>query len=147
MKAPAEVIFDNVNDFKSWQYWGPWLELDSTIVASYPEITSGVGASYSWIGKDGSGSMKTISLVPNKEIIQQIDFGSGSTPDEIAEKSQFTINPFDLPVSGLLQPPSYDPANIGAIWFKPDGTKFIVANGQASQKMESKTSGNPCKTF
>ena len=81
MKAPAEVIFDNVNDFKSWQYWGPWLELDSTIVASYPEITSGVGASYSWTGKDGSGSMKTISLVPNKEIIQQIDFGTGTTPE------------------------------------------------------------------
>jgi len=55
--------------------------------------------------------------------VGKIIAGSGSTPDEIAEKSQFTINPFDLPVSGLLQPPSYDPANIGAIWFKPDDEK------------------------
>ncbi len=81
IKAPAEVIFDNINDYKNWQYWGPWLELDSTIVASYPEVTSGVGASYTWTGKDGIGSIKTISIIPNKEIIQQIDFGTGSTPE------------------------------------------------------------------
>tara|TARA_R110001583_G_scaffold8413_7_gene40223 strand:- start:7970 stop:8998 length:1029 start_codon:yes stop_codon:yes gene_type:complete len=81
IKAPAEVIFNNINDFKNWQHWNPWFELDSTIVASYPDDTSGVGASYTWTGKDGSGTMRTISLIPNKEIIQQIDFGAGSTPE------------------------------------------------------------------
>lgn len=81
IKAPAEVIFNNINDFKNWEHWGPWMEMDSTIVASYPEVTSGVGASYTWTGKDGLGSMKTVSLIPNKEIIQQIDFGTGSTPE------------------------------------------------------------------
>jgi effector-binding domain-containing protein len=81
MKVPVDVVFNNVNDYKNWEYWGPWFELDSTMVASYPEITSGVGASYTWTGKEGLGSLKTISLIPNKKIIQEIDFGSGSKPE------------------------------------------------------------------
>ena len=81
IKAPIEVVFNEINDFKNWENWGPWYELDSTIVASFPEITSGINASYTWTGADGNGSMKTLSLIPNKEIIQQIDFGMGSTPE------------------------------------------------------------------
>lgn len=96
IKAPAEVIFDNVNDFKNWENWNPWFEEDPTIVTSYADITSGIGAAYSWKGKGGSGSMKTISLVPNKEIIQQIDFNYGSKPEvywnlkEVDEGSEVT---------------------------------------------------------
>lgn len=81
IKAPVEVVFENVNDFKNWENWSPWFEMDPTIVTSYPDTTSGVGASYSWKGKDGSGSMKTISAIPNKEIIQQVDFNSDSKPE------------------------------------------------------------------
>jgi len=81
IKAPIEVVFNTVNDFKKWENWGPWYEIDSTIVASYPNKTSGVGASYTWTGKDGTGTMKTISLIPNKEIIQQIDFGTGNVSE------------------------------------------------------------------
>ncbi|MFD1293762.1 GyrI-like domain-containing protein [Lutibacter holmesii] len=81
MKVPASVAYNNINDFKNWQHWGPWYELDSTIVATFPEKTSGIGASYSWTGKEGDGSMRTISTIENKEIIQQINFGSDSTPE------------------------------------------------------------------
>ena len=76
--APAEVIFNNINDYKNWNKWGPWHEIDSTIITSYPEATSGVGASYSWTGIKGNGSMKTLSLIPNKELIQEIKFATGS---------------------------------------------------------------------
>jgi effector-binding domain-containing protein len=81
IEAPAEVIFNSINEYKTWKEWGPWYETDSTIVVSYPEITSGVGATYMWTGIEGVGSMKTISLVTNEELIQQIDFGTGSTPE------------------------------------------------------------------
>lgn len=81
IKAPAEVVFDNVNDFKNWENWNPWFESDPTMVTTYPDTTSGVGASYSWKGKSGSGSIKTISVLPNKEIIHQINFGKNSTPE------------------------------------------------------------------
>ncbi len=77
IKAPAEVIFDNVKDFKTWENWSPWLEKDPTMVTSFSDSASSVGATYSWTGKEGKGFMKTISATPNKEIIQQIDFGKG----------------------------------------------------------------------
>jgi len=80
MKVPAEVVFKNINNFNKWGNWSPWYELDSTIVAS-SEVNSGVGASYIWAGKDGNVSIKTISLIPNKEIIQQFDLGSVSTSE------------------------------------------------------------------
>lgn len=78
IKAPVEVVFNTVNDFKNWQNWGPWYELDSTIVASFPENTKGVGASYSWTGKNGQGYMKTDSVEINKRIVQKIDFGTSN---------------------------------------------------------------------
>lgn len=77
IKAPAEVIFEQVNDFKTWENWSPWLEKDPTMVTSYKDTASGVGATYNWKGKDESGFIKTISTTPNKEIMQQIDFGKG----------------------------------------------------------------------
>jgi len=78
LKAPVEVVFNNINDFKNWEHWGPWFEQDSTIVTSYPENTSGIGASFTWSGKKGLGSIKTISLIKYKEIIQEIDFDTYS---------------------------------------------------------------------
>ena len=62
IKAPIEVVFNEVNDYKNWKNWGPWYELDPTIVASFPEVTFGVGASYTWTGADGNGSILTKKL-------------------------------------------------------------------------------------
>lgn len=81
IKAPAEVVFESVNELKNWENWNPWFEEDPTIVTSYSDTTSGVGAYYSWKGKNSNGFMKTISVVPNKEIIHQINFGNSNTPE------------------------------------------------------------------
>jgi effector-binding domain-containing protein/ribosome-associated toxin RatA of RatAB toxin-antitoxin module len=69
--APPEVIFNKVNDYKSWEKWGPWKKEDSTLAFTYAEKTSGEGASYSWEG-DMSGSMTTTKVIPNKEIYQDL---------------------------------------------------------------------------
>lgn len=81
IKAPANVIFNNINDFKNWEAWGPWYDEDPTIKASYPEQTSGVGGAYSWTSKDGPGNMKTIALEENKSIEQKIQFGDYEPSD------------------------------------------------------------------
>lgn len=81
IKAPAEVVFDNINDFKTWKNWNPWFVKDSTVVISLRDTTSGVGASYSWIGKLGKGFMKTLYIVPNEEIVQHVDYGYNSAPE------------------------------------------------------------------
>jgi DNA gyrase inhibitor GyrI len=74
IKAPLEVAFDVVNNYKTWQYWGPWKEIDSTIVYDFPEKTVGVGATYSWKGDSGSGSMENLVSVMNDSINDIIHF-------------------------------------------------------------------------
>ncbi|MCG2420015.1 SRPBCC family protein [Aequorivita sp. F47161] len=69
--APPEVIFNKVNDYKSWENWGPWKKEDPSISFTYAEKTSGEGASYSWEG-EMSGSMTTTKVIPNKEIHQDL---------------------------------------------------------------------------
>lgn len=80
--APAEVIFNTVNEYKTWINWGPWKANDPTIVPSYPEKTSGVGGGYSWTSeKDGSGSMETLALTEFSSIDQKIYFNKRGESD------------------------------------------------------------------
>jgi len=74
IKASPEMIFHDLNDYKNWKDWGPWYEEDSTIVATYADNTVGEGGSYSWTGKDGSGTMKTLKIEMPKRIDQEIVF-------------------------------------------------------------------------
>lgn len=74
IKASPEMIFHDLNDYKNWKEWGPWYEEDSTIVATYAENTVGEGGSYTWTGKDGDGSMKTLKVNKPKRIDQEIIF-------------------------------------------------------------------------
>lgn len=82
IKAPPSVIFNNISDFKNWEAWNPWMEKDSTIVATYPEQTAGIGGSYSWTSKDGPGNMKNVSMVANKSLEQEVQF-SDFDPNKI----------------------------------------------------------------
>ena len=74
IEAPVSLIFDKVNDYKTWENWGPWKQDDPTMVFNYPEKTSGEGASYSWNGKEADGSMRTTQVIPNQRIEQDITF-------------------------------------------------------------------------
>jgi effector-binding domain-containing protein/uncharacterized protein YndB with AHSA1/START domain len=74
MKAPAEMIYKNVSDYKNWEAWSSWVEADPDMKITLPEQTSGVGSSYSWEDKDGVGTMKTLDAVPNTSLTQQMQF-------------------------------------------------------------------------
>jgi uncharacterized protein YndB with AHSA1/START domain len=79
--APAEVVFNFVNDYKNWEAFGSWMD-DETLKINYPQITSGVGASYSWSSqKDGKGAMQTLAVEPYEKIVQKIVF-NGSLEDD-----------------------------------------------------------------
>ena len=81
IKAPINTVFNNINDYKNWEAWGPWMEDDATIVVTYNEQTSGVGANYTWTSENGPGKMKTLSLTQNKSIEQQMQFGDYEPTD------------------------------------------------------------------
>jgi effector-binding domain-containing protein len=74
INASAQLIFNEINDYKNWESWSPWLEKEPGIQFTYPEQTSGVGGSYSWTGNDGNGMMKTLEVNPYDSILQEIKF-------------------------------------------------------------------------
>ncbi|MDP5044920.1 MAG: SRPBCC family protein [Leeuwenhoekiella sp.] len=74
IKAPIDLVFNKVNDYRSWENWGPWKKEDPTMVFNYPEKTSGEGASYSWNGEEVDGSMRTTSVIENQRLEQDITF-------------------------------------------------------------------------
>ena len=71
INAPPEVVFNKVNDYKSWETWGPWKKEDPTSTYTFAEKNSGEGASFSWSG-DKKGSITTIKVIPNNEIEQNL---------------------------------------------------------------------------
>ncbi|MBO6607606.1 SRPBCC family protein [Psychroserpens sp.] len=75
INAPAEVVYQTVNEFKEWPRFSPWLEQDTLAKITYGERTSGSQANYSWNGDIlGVGSMTTLQTVENASIDQRIDF-------------------------------------------------------------------------
>ncbi|KAA1245625.1 GyrI-like domain-containing protein [Aquimarina sp. RZ0] len=73
--APDELLFSTINEYKTWEKWGPWMDESEDLTMSYPSKTKGVGASYSWQSKtQGDGTMKTIKTAPFSSIDQKITF-------------------------------------------------------------------------
>ncbi len=73
LKAHPSVVFNIVNEYKTWKDWGPRFEGDGTFTSHFPKQTSGIGGGYSWKSKEeGNGSIKTTDLVKNKSLNQQI---------------------------------------------------------------------------
>ncbi len=70
MKAPPEIVYAQVNDFKTWSQWSPWDNLDPTQKRIYSDVSSGVGATYHWIGNDqvGEGTMTITDAKPNAQL-------------------------------------------------------------------------------
>jgi len=77
INAPATLIYKEVNDYKTWEEWGPWKDEDPDMVMNYSEKTSGEGASYTWQSeKIGDGSMKTVKATPYTAIDQKVIFSN-----------------------------------------------------------------------
>lgn len=78
IQAPAEVIFDQVNDLKKNDAWSPWK--DPTMKISFGPVTEGKGASSSWESeKMGKGSQTIEESVPSSSIVIGLDFGAMGT--------------------------------------------------------------------
>ncbi len=68
--ATAADMAPFAEDLRKVQMWSPWNEKDPTLVPTYSDPSTGVGATYSWKGNDqvGEGSMTTTSSVPGKVV-------------------------------------------------------------------------------
>ncbi len=77
INAPAQVVFNEVMDFKTWPSWSAWAEADPEMTFKYNDQTSGIGASYSWEDDDGVGvgTMTTLSANKPTDIQQEMQIG------------------------------------------------------------------------
>lgn len=74
--APANVVFDKIDDFKAWAEWSPWDKLDPAMQKTYDGPERGVGASYTWAGnKDvGKGKMTVTEHSPPSSVTHTLQF-------------------------------------------------------------------------
>lgn len=71
IKAPTSLLYNTVNDLKTWEHWGPWKAEDPDMTFSYPEQTVGEGASYSWDG-DYAGNIVTARAIQDRSLAQDL---------------------------------------------------------------------------
>lgn len=74
IKASPEQVHAVLNDLKRWDSWGPWKEEDPEMKVTIGEKSSGVGASQSWTGKDGNGSLVFTKESPTEGIEYDLKF-------------------------------------------------------------------------
>jgi hypothetical protein len=56
IKAPPQVVHQQVGDLRAWPKWLPFTKQDPSIQTTIVQPT-GVGANQNWVGKDGKGQL------------------------------------------------------------------------------------------
>jgi hypothetical protein len=97
--APAEVVFAQVDNFKSWSAWSPWEKRDPAMKRTFEGPASGVGAGYSWEGNKevGQGRMTITESKPPRggsdqtaHVSVRLEF---IKPFASVATSEFTVKP------------------------------------------------------
>lgn len=70
------VIHALVDDFREWQKWSPWENMDPDMHRAYEGPQAGVGAKYAWVGNKnvGEGRMTIMESEPGELIRIKLEF-------------------------------------------------------------------------
>ncbi len=76
VQAAPQVVFDKVNNLKSFATWSPWENLDPGMKKEYSGPEMGTGASYFWSGNDkvGEGRMTISESEPTSKVGFKLEF-------------------------------------------------------------------------
>ena len=87
ISAPANEIFELVNNQTNWSRWSPWAKLDPEMNKFYGGELRGVGSIYKWSGNKevGVGTSTIIESKPNEFIKFKLDFKKPMTASYISE--------------------------------------------------------------
>lgn len=81
MKAPVEMIYDQVNNLRNWEQWSPWHKIDTAMKLKY-NIPMGVGGSYEWTSDHpsvGNGKLTITDAKAFEFINTEMDWGDQGT--------------------------------------------------------------------
>jgi len=74
--AAPERIYPLLDDFRAWERWSPWEELDPDMAHTYSGRDHGVGAVHAWKGnkKAGQGRMEIVDADPPHRVDLALKF-------------------------------------------------------------------------
>lgn len=90
--APAERLFAEVANFRSWAAWSPYEKRDLAMKKIYSGAASGVGAVYEWDGNRnvGTGRMEVLESVAPSKLRIDLQF---LKPFKAHNTALFTLEP------------------------------------------------------
>lgn len=88
--APADKIFEQVNNPQKMVVWSPWSKVVPNAKMTYSDIQEGVGAAYTWSGNAevGEGTATIIESKPNEFVKTKLDFVK---PMQASDTAEFII--------------------------------------------------------
>lgn len=105
IKAPASLVFEQVNNFKNWEKWSPFQE-DSTMKYEYQGPESGVGCKVLWTSqKSGNGSQTITESIPYSFLKTDLDF--------MEQGSAFSVYTFEQQGDSTIMKWSTDMLDLG----------------------------------
>jgi hypothetical protein len=91
INASPEKVFEQVNEFRNWEKWSPWIEMEPTAVLTYGDKTEGEGGFYRWDGKKtGSGSCTILCSAPSFAVDVALEF---EKPLKSSARADFSLVP------------------------------------------------------
>lgn len=76
INAPASLVFEQINNFKNWQAWSYWDNIDTTMQSIYEGPENGKGAVHRWSSRNrdvGSGSITITESKPDSLILDELN--------------------------------------------------------------------------
>jgi len=76
IEGPPAAVFARIVDFRRWQTWSPWDDIDPELWRGYSGAELGVGAVYEWAGnrKAGAGHMTLTAVEPDQSVTIDLQF-------------------------------------------------------------------------
>lgn len=75
MDAPANMIYNVINDFKNEPKWSPWIQQDPSMQVTLSDNTSGVGATSTWTSETmGDGRQEIVESAKARSIKTKLNF-------------------------------------------------------------------------
>ena len=71
INAPAEIVFEQVNNLKNWDKWAVWNQIDPNMKKEYFGPEKGAGSGYSWTSENrnvGKGKITNTNRKKHEQI-------------------------------------------------------------------------------
>ena len=83
INASPTAVFEEVNDFRKWQAWGTWFQIDPETKYTYEGPDSGTGSMVKWVSDHsqvGSGQQTILESKKNQSIKTELRFEGYDDP-------------------------------------------------------------------